>query len=82
MSDSKVKVRCISLEEDGYRKRLYQTNKNWYEDIDGYDKYFVILTDREMEEYYNQSRYDYEKAKEIMKCGVYNILIYDQNIMK
>ena len=82
MSDSKAKVRCISLEEDGYRKRLYQTNKNWYEDIDGYDKYFVILTDREMEEYYNQSRYDYEKAKEIMKCGVYNILIYDQNIMK
>ncbi|MCI8668057.1 MAG: hypothetical protein HFI34_00830 [Lachnospiraceae bacterium] len=82
MSDSRVKVRGISLEEDGYRKRLYQTNTNWYEDIDGYDKYFVILSNREMEEYYNQPQYDYEKADEILKCGVYNILIYDYNIMK
>lgn len=82
MSDSEVKVRCISLGEDGYKKRLYQTNKNWYEDMDGYDKYFVILTDREMKEYYDQPQYNYEKAEEIMECGAYNILIYDRNIMK
>lgn len=82
MSDSKVKVRCISLGENGYKKRFYQTNKNWYEDMEGYDKYFVILTDREMEEYYNQSKYNYVKTEEIMKCGVYNILIYNQNIIK
>lgn len=82
LSDSKVKVRCISLEEDGYRKRLYQTNINWYEDTGGYDRYFVILTNQEMEEFYEQPRYDFEEAEEIMKCGTYNILIYERNIIK
>lgn len=82
MSDSEVKVRCISLSEGGYKKRLYQTNKNWYEDISEYDRYFVILTDREMTEFYNQSEYNYDKPDEIMKCGVYNILIYDYNVIK
>lgn len=82
ISDSEVKVRCINLGDDGYRKRLYQTNKNWYEDVKGYDKYFVILTDREMEEYYNNSNSVYEKANEEIRYEGYNILIYDHNLIR
>ena len=82
ISDSNVKVRGISLSESGYKKRLYQTNKNWYEDIEDNDKYFVILTEREMLEYYNNSDYNYETAQTILKYESFNILVYDQNIIQ
>lgn len=82
MSDSEVKVRVITLEKDGYKKRLYQTNKNWYETVNGYDEYFVILTDQEMEDYYNQISYHYEEAEKILKCGVYYVLVYPYNVMQ
>lgn len=82
ISDSNVKVRGISLSESGYKKRLYQTNKNWYEDIEDNNKYFVILTEREMLEYYNNSDYNYETAQTILKYESYHILVYDQNIIQ
>lgn len=79
ISDSKVKVRGIKLENNGYKKRLYQTNKNWYEKADGYDRYFVILTRNEYEEYYLGSN-SFEKPEEVLSFGNYRIMVYRHNL--
>ena len=79
LSDSKVKVRNIILDEDGYEKRLYQTNQNWYENVTEYDRYFVIFSDYEYENYYLGNE-NYERADEILEFGNYKILVYEHNI--
>lgn len=78
ISNSNVKVRVINLEE-GYNKRYYQTNKNWYEKADGYDKYFVILSQSEYQDEYLKSD-SYEKPQETIACGSYIVMVYDHNI--
>ncbi|MDE7432504.1 MAG: hypothetical protein K2N34_11415, partial [Lachnospiraceae bacterium] len=79
ISDSKVKIRGIKLENNGYKKRLYQTNKNWYEKADGYDRYFVILTRNEYEEYYLGSN-SFEEPEEVLSFGNYRIMVYRHNL--
>lgn len=79
VSDSEVKVRVIRLEKEGYVKRLYQTNENWYEKADGYDRYFAILTNSEYEEYYFGNG-NYEMPEEILVFGDYRILVYKHNL--
>lgn len=48
LSDSKVKTRMILASEiDGVTTDYYQNNFNWYNDIEGVDKYFVLLSSTE-----------------------------------
>lgn len=79
ISDSDVKVRVINLEDEGYVKRYYQTNMNWYENAKGYDRYFVIFSDGEYNEKYLTNG-SYEEPQEILVCGNYKIMVYDHNI--
>ena len=45
LSDSKVQTRMIlASETDGVTTDYYQNNFNWYEDIEGVNEYFVLLT--------------------------------------
>lgn len=45
ISDSKVKVRGITISrQDGIDPYLYQSNKHWYEDQEGVEKYFIVLS--------------------------------------
>jgi hypothetical protein len=45
LSDSKVKTRMVLADEDdGVTTDYYQNNFGWYEDVEGVDKYFVLLT--------------------------------------
>lgn len=81
ISNSKVKSRVINIDEFGFEKRMYQTNKNWYENVNGYDKYFVILDEGEYE-VYNKYQLNYEKPQEMIQCGKFKILIYDKNIFR
>ena len=48
LSDSKVKTRMILADpDDGVTTDYYQNNFNWYEDVEGVEKYFVLLTKAE-----------------------------------
>ena len=79
LSDSKVKVRNINIDESGIHKYLYQTNDNWYENATGYDKYFVVMTHQEYMMYVNNMD-RFEKADEILESSSFKILIYNHNI--
>ena len=79
MSDSKVKVRDIRLEEDAYYKRAYQSNDNWYENAPEYDRYFVVLSQDEYNEFYLENQI-FEQSEEILECDIFTILVYDRNL--
>lgn len=79
LSDSKVKVRNINIDESGIHKYLYQTNDNWYENATGYDKYFVVMTHQEYMMYVNNMD-RFEKADEILESSSFKILVYNHNI--
>lgn len=81
ISDSEVKVRGINVNENGYQKRLYQTNQNWYENADGYEKYFVILTTKEYTDYYLNNT-NMEEPEEILECSGYKIMVYGHNLFE
>ena len=48
LSDSKVKTRMVLADdEDGVTTDYYQNNFNWYKDVEGVDRYFVLLSKEE-----------------------------------
>lgn len=79
LSDSKVKIRDITLEDDAYYKRSYQSNDNWYEDAPYYDKYFIVLTNDEYNDYYVDKQI-FDEPEEILEHGIFTILVYESNI--
>lgn len=47
ISDSEVKCRNVTIDEDGIRPYVYQSNENWFNDQHGQEKYFLLLTKEE-----------------------------------
>lgn len=78
MSDSKVKIRDINMDETGYCERMYQSNVKWYDD-NKHDKYFVVLSEDEYIDYYVDNSV-FEEADDVLGCGIFTILVYDENI--
>lgn len=84
ISDSRVKVRGITVSrQDGIDPYLYQSNKNWYEDQEGVDKYFIILSASEYSQLMNgaewKTRYE-QHFVERLECVGYHIFVFDSNI--
>lgn len=84
ISDSKVKVRCINADsQGGITPYYYQTNKNWYNDQEGIDKYFIALTSGEARSIsYNADwlRFTDEHLTNTLECGNFKIYVFDANI--
>ena len=78
-SGEKVKSRVINIDRSGIKKRLYQTNRHWYEDAGGYDKYFVIF-DEEEYNIFLANRENFKDPDEILSCGEYRVFVYHRNI--
>ncbi len=79
LSDSNVKVRNITLSEEGYKKRIYQSNKNWYENAPEYDRYFLIMSNAEYERYYDIYGC-IEEPDDVMASGEYVIFVYNHRL--
>lgn len=84
LSDSRVKTRMILADStDGIWTDYYQNCYSWYEDVDGVDRYFVLLSDSED---YSASLNDvWEEFKqnndhEVIELGSYVIYIFNRNI--
>jgi len=78
ISDSSVKVRSVTDQLDIYH---YQSQLSWYEDQEGIDTYFILLTNSQ----YNVARakdwYDLEHTEvTITGSKTYHILIFSENI--
>lgn len=80
LSDSKVKVREVKFDGNGYMQSVYQCNRNWYASDMGYDRYFVLMTDQEYERYYQGYEQHYPLPAEVLSITGYKILVYNENI--
>lgn len=49
LSDSEVRAANIDVNEKGIAPCRYQANMKWFEDQEGVDRYFVLLSDSEVE---------------------------------
>ena len=89
LSDSEVRVRNMDINErDGVIGRHYQSSLNWYNDQEGVDEYFVILSASEykkvfttktwqswMDEYYLRHYEDPNDAKG------FQIYVFSENVL-
>ena len=84
ISDSKVRVREILADEfDGVYTDYYQSSRAWYEDQEGIDRYFVLLSNYEAGDAWRNpawSAYMDENCIKIIKLDDYVIYVFDENI--
>jgi hypothetical protein rflaF_06331 len=85
ISDSKVKVRDVNINEYGVSKRLYQSSSEWYKDQPGQDKYFLLLNSYEYNVISTADSSLIENATQNLSAFVngteYRILVFDYNIV-
>ncbi len=85
ISDSKVKVRDVNIDQNGVTKRIYQSSENWYKDQEDQDDYFLLVSPPEYQVLSDiQSPLFYE-AQDIKSVFVnnteYHVFIFDHNII-
>ncbi len=82
LSDSKVKVRNIIMDEIGNpKKMMYQTQESWYEDQIGVDEYFLLLINSEFEYIKEKNPELIKEAKKTYKFEEYYAVVFDRNII-
>lgn len=88
MSDSKIKVREINVDSaKGIYLDYYQSSTEWYEDQEGVDEYFVILTASQYENYKNLSYWTELENEHLIKDKTfsfkgaysYTVFVFDIN---
>ncbi len=84
ISDSEVRVRCVNADsQNGVTPYYYQTNRKWYEDQDGVEKYFVALTNYEASIASANSKWKAlleSYLVETYTSGNFKIFVFDVNI--
>ncbi len=85
ISDSEVKVRTVDVSDNGtgVNIRLYQTNRTWYDDQEGVEKYFVLLDNGEANTANRNSNWRYLKQNYLLdtiEFGNFKIFVFDRNI--
>lgn len=80
ISNSKVKVRDINLDNDQPVKGWLNTDKAWYNSQPNQDKYFVLLTNSEYDDKVSRNHSILDNTSEILRYGNWVILVKDNNI--
>lgn len=84
ISDSEVRVRCVNADsKNGVTPYYYQTNKTWYEDQDGVERYFVALTNYESAVVSQNSEWKALLEAHLLETytsGNFKIFVFDVNI--
>ncbi len=85
ISDSKVKVRDVNVDQNGVSKRVYQASDNWYKDQEDQDDYFLLLSPPELQVLSDIQSPLFNEAMDIKNVYVnnteYTVLIFDHNII-
>jgi hypothetical protein len=82
MSDSRVEVRNVQVTNDNkLNKYLYQSESYWYDDREGQDTYFLILTKREYSTLAAQLEENIGGYYDYLVYEDYYIFLYDHNIL-
>ena len=84
VSDSRVCAREILADEfDGVYTDYYQSNRRWYEDQEGVDKYFVLLEEYEAGDALRNEvweEYVETNASEIIEFENFFIYVFEENV--
>lgn len=84
ISDSNVKVRGVTISrQDGVDPYLYQSNRNWYDDQEGVEKYFLVLSAHEYNNLYYTEEWKIITANHLVEqydCAGYLVYVFDCNI--
>lgn len=84
ISDSEVRVRSVNADsKNGVAPYYYQTNKTWYKDQEGIEKYFVALTNYEASIVNYNTEWTSVKDAHLLEtftCGNFKIFVFDVNI--
>ena len=85
ISDSKVKVRDVNIDQNGVTERDYQSSKNWYKDQEGQKDYFLLTNPPEYQTLLDIQSPLLNEAIETKSVFVnnteYRVLVFDHNII-
>lgn len=79
LSDSEVRVANTDINENGIAPCYYQTNKNWFEEQEGIDRYFVLASDYEisvLEQTEDWAKFN-ALTRDVIEWNGYKIFIFD-----
>lgn len=76
-SNSQVKIRPIQLSDEVFGPHRYQSNEKWYMDQPEVERYFLALTQRELDEFGSGIPQDYVEA---FTYESLNVFVYDHNL--
>jgi len=80
LSNSKIKSRCIEIQNGSYNNCTYQTNKNWYKDQPNQSNYFLLLTKNEYNNLRIYNSHFVNTAQEKIEHENFVILVFEENI--
>lgn len=81
VSDSKVKVRNIDINNSAITKDSYQSQNSWYKDQPGQDTYFVLASAQEYQTMQKNNNPLIGKAVKTIPTDNYTILVFNENII-
>ncbi len=79
LSDFDVRAANTDVNEHGITPCRYQSNKNWFEPVEGVDRYFLLLSDREIETLRNTEDWHYiqEDPVETLEYDGFTIFVFE-----
>ena len=90
LTDSKIKVRNINVVYDAElgmyvpEKYDYQSQFTWYEDQEGVDEYFMLVTDSQKNSLERNGYFDWHKPTKTIQLEYsifkYYIIVFDENV--
>ncbi len=80
LSSSRVKVRDIYIEDEDIKNGWLNSDKTWFEDQPGQEKYFVLLTNAEYESALEREHIILDDTVDTIREGNWVVLVKDKNI--
>lgn len=85
ITDGKVRVSDVTVDESGVFRRNYQSSKKWYETDPEQSEYFLLLNSYEYSRFVNSRDYinntPVDTVETVINSQTYTLLIYDHNIV-
>ena len=79
-SDSKTKVRNVDINEIGVSISYYQSNIKWYEDQEGQDDYFLLMSVGERDTLISSGHEIITRQRRELECEGFIIWVFEDNI--
>ena len=85
ITDGKVKVRDVTVDESGVFHRRYQSSNEWYRTHLNQREYFLLLRESESDTFLSSEKYQKEKPirteKTVINDITYFLYVYDHNFV-